>query len=195
MKNLLAIISTVTKMDASADCPKVETKPAQTANLKAYTAQWSGTDFGNEVMVTAKIILDLNLIDSPGIIGSAIGAGAAFKSIDIAVIGATNLNANGHFTTEDFGRAVLRLMGPVDLTKELVGQAGFSGMTAEFNVFRSVSNPFAPTAISFNKLRVFGDEEVVLTSFAPAAMEEAASISTAKFPLLLDMSNMALYSR
>ncbi|AFY38215.1 hypothetical protein Lepto7376_1898 [[Leptolyngbya] sp. PCC 7376] len=182
-------------MDAAADCTPVNVKPAHTVNLKTYTARWSGADLGNGVTVTAKIMLDLNLISSPGIIGSAIGAGAAFKSIDIEVTGATNSNANGRFTADDFGRAVLRFLGPVDLTKELVGQAGFSGITSEFNVFRSVSNPLAPTAISFNKLRVFGEEEAVLTSFAPTMVEDVTPTQAVNFPMLLDMGNMALYCR
>ncbi len=195
MKNLLAIISDIAMMDITPDLTPANVKPTQPKNLKAYTAKWSGANLGNKVTVTATITLNLDLINNPGLVRSAVGARTAFHSIQVEVTGATDPDANGLFTTNDFGRAVLRFISPVDLSRELVGQQGFSGIISELNLFQSVLNPAAPTASSFNKLQVFGGEEVVLTSFAPAAVDNVAATPAANFPTLLDMSNMALYCR
>ena len=195
MKNLLAILSSVNTMDSSTGSSFMNVEPAKAKTLRAYKAQWSGADFGNGATVIATIMLDSNLINTSGFTGSSVGVGAAFHSIKLKVTGAANPEANGLFTTTDFSRAVLNFLGSVDLNVELVGQAGFSSAKSEFNLFRSTSNPLAPTATSFNKLRVFGREEVVLTSFAPVVVEETVSASAVNFPILLDMGNMALYSR
>lgn len=199
MKNLFARLTTLTTMGAVIGVALIAVEPAQALNLKSYTVKWSGASLNNEVEIVGEFFIDLDLVNNDlgrtGGIPDEIGPGTPFHSIEMMVSGATAPNANGIFTTFDFEEVVLDLTAPVDLERELVGQAGFEDSPlffasfpelADFNVFQADSNFFAPHGVDFKTLEVFGGERAVLTSFAPTVPTPAAIL-----PSLLGLGGAA----
>ena len=196
MKSSFAKVTTATIFGAAIGFALINIEPVQAMNLKSYIVQWSGAQFDNEVTAIGTIVLDLDLVKNPGLtLSNPIGAGTAFNNIEIEVMGATNSNANGVFNASDFSAALLTFPEPVDLTVELVGQAGFDSIPGDLNVFRSDLSPFAPSGDDLKQLIVFGGEKIQLTSFAPTAVNDAVPTPAAILPSLLGLGGAAFRKR
>ena len=147
------------------------------ASTITYTLEYSGALFGNGATATGTVTLDTTLLPNEelnffGETGDALG-GTAFE---ITVAGASS--GNGTFTQdvlgEEGGRWVWTLNSAIDLTTELVGQAGF----VDFNWLCEINNaecndPLVPQGVNVLTIQTAGGEQLLMTSMRPVPLPGA----------------------
>lgn len=142
-----------------------------------FNLEYSGESFFNGATATGSITFDDALLPNEdislfGVSGDVLGVVA----FELTVAGASS--GNGTFGLSalgaEGGRWVWSLDQPVDLTTELVGQAGF----ADFNWLcgingASCEGPLVPQGVAVFTLLTAGGEELLLTSMTPVPVPGA----------------------
>lgn len=147
-----------------------------TANATLVTEYFtfSGVPYGNIALATGWVTFDI-MGEQP--LTSVIGVNGAFWSrsdpFSVTVTGA-NIG-NGTFSSADFGSVDFTASGPLDFTKDLVGQSNF----LEFNLFGEISSGapsgFAPSVIGANE--GYGDKmQLTSMSMSVSAVPEPGNL-------------------
>lgn len=170
------------------------------AAITQYRLEWSGASFSNSVTAVAIMGIDLD-IWQPNVFGGLL-ADSGVTDLTFTVGGATF--GNGVYGMENFSMIILTSNGgPMDMTRELVGQVStnpnmdpfgttYTGSSGDFSLFGL--NPTDPSGAMQHFTMAVGDgegpgERMVLTSFAPTAVPEPASA------ILIGSSGLALLIR
>jgi hypothetical protein len=166
------------------------------AALETFDLSYSGASNGNSAIGAGTITVDTSLISTSGLT-SLTGQVASpptpwVTAFSLTISKASAPAADGTFGISDFnstpGDIFIELTGPVDFSKDLVGQAGFD----DFNFFSNGSDANAPTGIFFQLIGDSAGDNLVLTSFALAVTPPSGGGSSAPLPSSLTLGLLCL---
>jgi hypothetical protein len=142
------------------------------AEVKTFNFTYSGAKYSNSAIATGFITLDTDFITSEPQIDLPVN-----QIVDLGMTVTNSDSGNGVFTKSDFSKIWIHSSGPLDFSRELVGQTleygnqfGIS-MAGSFVLWRS--NSSAPTASYYNEMTTSAGEKMNLISMSVAAVPEA----------------------
>jgi len=120
---------------AAAAAAVIFVSPLAHATAERFAITWSGKPYGNTGSATGEVTLDSALV------GTGVIPISSIEDLTITVRG--TVYGDGTFTMSDFSRLDFAAPGPLDLTRELIGQplgnghsfGDTSGLGGDFNVF------------------------------------------------------------
>jgi hypothetical protein len=160
------------------------TMAASAAEAKLFTVTWSGAPNGNDGSAVGHF--DINVAAVPDLLGNQYSHNIPDPNFNILDVTITGTGAgDGTFTNADFAFYYFAAYGPLDFTKELVGQvmdngcafgsfgACYGGPSGDFNLFGNGGN--APSGTFYFQLTTTSGDTLNVTSIAPGGVPEPAN--------------------
>jgi hypothetical protein len=147
------------------------------AGFITFDLNYSGAQFQNSALATGSITFDDTILPQSGLLVFAKSSELGVIDFSLTVSGANS--GNGTFGLSDVTNWVWSLKAPLNLSQELMGQAGFD----DFNW--CISSDFdgckAPAPGGVDRFQIQTDAKtddyLVLTSMKPAQVSEPASLA------------------